>query len=271
MLLSIANNIALSGSACLPPTRFNSNCNIGNLHRCLVCPPCSLPVRTKNGARVHRCGGTRYNSSIVLEESITEDTEEEEEEEDDDGNSNDSDPRPKSLRARNLLSFSNDITGLAATLARQSSRKQRKRTRMLADLEDYNNLFSRRLSRGGMEAGSEGQGQGHGHGGTPIGSRATSRTNSCRTVSDLDVEPAADVERPPPPPSEDMSVDDEKDFGSSAAHGGVVTGDDSNEYSCRHGGGSGAGSDGGVTDRDDGDDVSDEYGGTDEDDVVYRV
>eukprot|EP00752_Nemacystus_decipiens_P011601 g10302.t1 len=176
----------------------------------------------------------------VLEEVITEGDDEGDDggdcegdgDDDDDANMDDNeDPtaRPKSLSARNLLSFSKDITGLAATLAarRPASRKLR-RTRVLADLEDYNNLFSRRLSRRGMHeaAGVGGVVHGHqGHDGAPsVGSRTTSRTNSCRTVSDLDIEPAADVEQTSPPssssPSEDMSVDDENDFGSSGSGGG---------------------------------------------------
>lgn len=138
---------------------------------------------------------------VVLEESTI----------DDDRNSNNCTPRPESLSTRNLLSFSKDITGLAAAL-RPSSRKL-KRTRMLADLEDYNNLFSSRLSGGDVDTGRGGQG----HGSTSVCSRGTSQTNSGRTVSDLDVEPAAAVKRPSPCRSEGMCVDDDKMFG--AVHG----------------------------------------------------
>lgn len=151
-------------------------------------------------------------------------------------NSHTTSPRPKSLSARNLQSFSRDITGLAATLAARPSSRRLKRTRMLADLEDYNNVFSRRLSGGGTMDAAGRAGRGHGSAAS-VGSRATSRTNSCRTVSDLDVEPAADVERPSPSQSEDMSVDDENDFDSCGrGDGGGSISDGENGFRSMRGG-----------------------------------
>eukprot|EP00903_Cladosiphon_okamuranus_P020809 g19114.t1 len=256
----------------------------------------------RNSRRFDRCRAARCNPSMraVLDDyTIDDDIDDDNEDDKSITNTNDSgaSPRPTALSVRNLLSFSRDITGLAATVAARPSSRRRRRTRMLADLEAYNNLFSTRLSQGGMVDASGRAVQGHGSSAS-VGSRATSRTNSCRTVSDLDVEPAADVECPSPSPSEDMSVDDENDFvsgrgdGGSSSHdgngfratrgggGGGVDGDGKGFRSGQYGGGvSGDGSglglgsrfrggatinsvsrDGGVSSGDDGDDVSDDGG-----------
>lgn len=92
-------------------------------------------------------------------------------------------PRPTSLTARNFLGLSKDFT---AAIAPRSKRQKRSKT--LADLENYNNLFSGRHSRGG----AAGQGR-----------TTASRAYSGRTVSGLNVEPAADVERRPSVDSDD--------------------------------------------------------------------
>ncbi len=124
--------------------------------------------------------------------------------------------RPKSLSERNLFRFSRDI----GPMGTGGLSRKLKREKMLADLEEYNAVFSRRLSGGGWgdwggggERPAAGIGNvGQGRSSSSTGSR---RTCSFRTVSDLDIEPAADVY----PPSE-VTVGDEDDFDDSSGHSG---------------------------------------------------